>query len=88
MKRVFNKQNPAKSLNNNDRWGVREDIDKDSMTYSSLKNVNQPVINFYPEYKELELGNDSNNSNVRAYYGSDKKINELINYAKQRYNAN
>ena len=58
------------------------------MTYSSLKNVNQSVINFYPEYKELALGNDANNSNVRAYYGSDKKINELINYAKQRYNAN
>ena len=67
---------------------VREDIDKDSITYSSLKKVNQPVVNFYPEYKELDLGNDANNSNVRASYGSDKKINELINYAKQRYNAN
>lgn len=88
LKRVFSKQNPAKSLNNNDKWGIRDDIPNDSLNYSNLKSINRHVIEFYREYKNMKTGNDSNNTELRAYYGTNEKINERIAFAKSRYTTN
>ena len=88
LKRIFNTRNPAKRFNNEDEYGVDSSIDKDDMTYNSVKSINLPDLNFYPEYKNLKLGNDMNNPEVRAYYGSETKINERIAFAKSRYNTN
>lgn len=88
LKRIFNTRNPAKRFNNEDEYGVDSSIDKDDMTYNSIKSINLPDLNFYPEYKNLKLGNDMNNPEVRAYYGSETKINERIAFAKSRYNTN
>lgn len=88
LKRVFDKHNPAKRFNNNDKYGVNSEIDKGDILYGNMKAMNLPDLNFYKEYKQMKLGNDATDPEVRAYYGSSQKINERIAFAKSRYNTN